>query len=149
MCYRLAVLPSLPRLLVTVNEARSYFASIIISELTFMEEISIWKVYSLQLIGKFPADGSLPSSQKLTTGSYTELDNLYRTHEPISLRFILVLLFASTPLSSDWSLPFRFPTKLLYTLLMCFACITYHGVSSTVLDFISLIIFSEEKKILR
>jgi len=53
-------------------------------------------------------EGLLPSSQLPATGPYLGQMHPTTPSHPISLRSILILSSPSVPLSSKWSLPFRF-----------------------------------------
>jgi len=56
------------------------------------------------------------------------------------------IIFPSTHRSSKWTLPFRFPTKILTIFLISLMCATWHA-HLIILDLITVIIFGEACKL--
>jgi hypothetical protein len=90
--------------------------------------------------------GSVPCSQQTATGPYPEEDESSSHLPPYVAEVHSNIIFPSTSMSSEWSLPIRFTNQnLVYIFHLSHAC--YVPRPLTILDVITLIIFGEPYKL--
>jgi len=86
---------------------------------------------------------SLQCSQEPTTGRILRQTNLFHTLSPYFPKVHSNIIHPSLPGSSEWSLPFSFPTKILYAFLISSVHATCPA-HLILLDLITLMTFGEE-----